>query len=79
MNVDLRRVVKQLRGEREVLALRLAKIGEALTVLDPLVGKHRNNVIHMPRTRTISAAGRRRISIAQKARWARFKRARKVA
>lgn len=73
---SLKNVTKELRKERLKLSVRLARIGEALTVLDPLINgvkKHRNNLIFMPK-RKISAAGRKRISIAQKKRWKAYKR-----
>jgi len=55
-------VVQQLRAERERLQKQLQRIDEALAALGS--GSLNGS------SRTISAAGRRRISLAQKARWA---------
>lgn len=57
-------VVKQLRREREHIQQQLQRIDQALAAL----GNSSNGA-----PRTISAAGRRRISLAQKARWAKAK------
>jgi hypothetical protein len=57
-------VVQQLRKEREYAQKQLQRIDEALAAL----GSSSNGA-----TRTMSAAGRRRISLAQKARWAKVK------
>jgi hypothetical protein len=54
-------VVQQLRREREQLQKQLQRLDEALAAL----GSSSNGA-----SRTMSAAGRRRISLAQKARWA---------
>jgi len=56
-------VVQQLKKEREHTQKQLQRIDEALAAL----GSSSNG------TRTISAAGRRRISLAQKKRWAKQK------
>jgi hypothetical protein len=53
-------LVQQLKKEREHVQQQLQRIDEALGAL----GSSSNG------TRTMSAAGRRRISLAQKARWA---------
>ena len=58
-------VVQQLKKEREHVHQQLQRIDEALEAL----GSVRSNGA----SRTISAAGRRRISLAQKARWAKQK------
>jgi Skp family chaperone for outer membrane proteins len=57
-------VVQQLKKEREQVQKQLQRIDEALAAL----GSSSNGA-----TRTMSAAGRRRISLAQKARWAKAK------
>jgi hypothetical protein len=63
-------IVSELRVERTNLANHLKHIDAALSVLGKLGGGSSH--------RTLSAAGRKRISLAQKARWARAKgRARK--
>jgi hypothetical protein len=56
-------VVQQLRKERVHVHQQLQRIDEALAAL----GTSSNG------TRTMSAAGRRRISLAQKARWAKVR------
>jgi hypothetical protein len=58
-------VVQQLRREREQVQKQLQRIDAALAAL----GSVRSN----GESRTMSAAGRRRISMAQKARWAKAK------
>jgi hypothetical protein len=57
----LNEVVQQLKRERERTQKQLQRIDEALAAL----GSSSNGM-----SRTMSAAGRRRISLAQKARWA---------
>jgi hypothetical protein len=57
--------VSALRGERTNLVDRLRHVDAALSVLGKLVSGSSH--------RTLSAAGRRRISLAQKARWAKAK------
>jgi hypothetical protein len=58
-------VVQQLKKEREHVQQQLQRIDEALAAL----GSGSSNGA----SRTMSAAGRRRISLAQKARWAKAK------
>jgi len=60
MQID--EIVKELRQERD-------RIEEAIHALTPLSGNIRVVKVRRQGT-TLSAAGRRRISIAQKARWA---------
>jgi len=57
-------VVQQLKKERQHVQTQLQRIDEALAAL----GRNSNGA-----SRTMSAAGRRRISLAQKARWAKAK------
>ena len=57
-------VVQQLKKERVHVQQQLKRIDEALAAL----GSNSNGA-----SRTMSAAGRRRISLAQKARWAKAK------
>lgn len=58
-------VVQQLKKEREQVQEQLQRIDEALSAL--------GSVSSNGTTRTMSAAGRRKISLAQKARWAKAK------
>jgi hypothetical protein len=57
-------VIQQLKREHQHLQKQLQRIDEALAAL----GSSSNRA-----SRTISAAGRRKISLAQKARWAKHK------
>lgn len=57
-------VVQQLKKEREHTQKQLQRIDEALAALGSVSSNG---------TRTMSAAGRRKISLAQKARWAKHK------
>jgi hypothetical protein len=63
------RIVKELRVERMNLANQLKQVDAALSVLGKLNGR---SSYTKPR-RTLSASARRRISLAQKARWAKAK------
>src|ERR1017187_6574431 len=63
------RIVKELRVERTNLANQLKQVDAALSVLGKLNGR---SSYTKPR-RTLSASARRRISFAQKARWAKAK------
>lgn len=60
--VHMTQVVQQLKKERELAQKQLQRIDEALAAL----GSGSSNGT----SRTMSAAGRRKISLAQKARWA---------
>ena len=62
-------IVSELRAERTNLADRLSRVDSALSVLGKLSGR---SLYTKPR-RTMSAAARKRISRAQKARWAKVK------
>lgn len=70
-------MVRELRQERIRASREVKRLDEAITVLRLLVG--RNHAGHTPaRTRkpkrAMSLAARRKISIAQRARWAKLKR-----
>jgi len=71
-------VVTQLQQERARLESELQRVTAALTSFGKvfLHGNHRG-VTGGRRKRTISAAGRRRIAAAQRARWARVRAAKK--
>ena len=67
---DLAGVLKELEQER-------SRLDQAITVIGQLVGRNgsgRQASAKSP-TRTLSAAARRKISLAQKARWAKTRRA----
>ena len=64
------RIVKELRVERTNLANQLKRVDAALSVLGKLgVGSNHTK----PRRQTMSASARKRMSLAQKARWAKAK------
>ena len=71
-------VVKQLQQERSRLENELYRVTAALTTFGK-VYLHGSKAAPAaaPRKRTISAAGRKRIAAAQKARWARVRAAKK--
>jgi hypothetical protein len=63
---NIAEMVKELQQERD-------RLNHAIAALAPLAGGHKTSAIQGGTTRprrTLSAAARRRISIAQKARWA---------
>ncbi len=66
---DLAEVLKELEQER-------SRLDQVIQVLGNLVGRNRTGIRTKPRrsTRTLSAAARRKISLAQKARWAKTRR-----
>jgi hypothetical protein len=59
-------IVSELRAERTNLVTQLKHVDAALSVL----GKLNGGMFYTKPRRTLSAAGRRKISLAQKARWA---------
>ena len=61
--------LQQLRDERKQAQLQVETLDRAISVLGRLGGR----TFHTKPRRTMSAAGRRRISLAQKARWAKAK------
>jgi hypothetical protein len=67
--VGLVRIVKELRVERTNLVNDLKHVDAALSVLGKLGGGNNYSNYTKPR-RTLSASARKRISLAQKARWA---------
>jgi len=66
-------VVSQLRKERSSLEGELKQVDAALSILGRLNGKA------SPPKRVLSAAARRKIAAAQRARWAKVKAAKKAA
>jgi hypothetical protein len=77
---NIAKALSRLREERREAQNQVEKLGEAIAVLEKLTrgqvssygGQHRVK-------RVLSAAGRRRISLAQKARWAKVRQAKKAA
>jgi hypothetical protein len=71
-------VVKQLRQERARLEGELHRVTAALTTFGKVfLHGSRRGPIATHKKRTISAAGRKRIAAAQRARWARVRAAKK--
>jgi hypothetical protein len=76
--IDLRGVVADLRAERERAQKTIEQIDAALAALNGLGHKRSRTFRRRPSgKRTISAAARRRIAAAQRARWAKWKAAQK--
>jgi hypothetical protein len=72
----------RLREERRDAQNQVQKLGEAISVLEKLTrgaGSTAHEGAAYRAKRVLSAAGRRRISLAQKARWAKIRQARKAA
>jgi hypothetical protein len=65
---DLTGVLKELVQER-------SRLDQAIQIVGQLVGRDSTGVRARRPKRTLSAAGRRKISLAQKARWAKTRRA----
>ena len=79
---NLAHVVQQLRKERNQAQTRIEQLDEALKALTGLTGVRRTSQRqgHAQagrKRRTMSAAARRRIGAAQRARWAKWKAARR--
>jgi hypothetical protein len=68
---NLTGTLSQLREQRRLSQRQVEKLDEAIAAIEGLVGRSANS--GAPRKRVLSAAGRRRIALAQKARWAKFK------
>ncbi|HEX8817029.1 MAG TPA: hypothetical protein VF753_16150 [Terriglobales bacterium] len=66
---ELGAVLEQLRKERSRLAMELKQLDQAITALSKLGIRQISGSVHSAK-RTMSAAARRKISLAQKARWA---------
>lgn len=68
-------IVSELQAHRAIFVTQIRHVDAALTVLRKVNGTHASQ---LP-VRTISAAGRKRIAAAQKARWAKVRGKAKVA
>jgi hypothetical protein len=66
---SLTNALQQLRAERRVAQLQVEKLDQAISVIESLNG---TRVSHAPTrpTRIVSAASRRKMALAQRARWA---------
>jgi hypothetical protein len=78
---NIAKAIDRLREERRDAQNQVQKLGEAISVLEKLTrgaGSTYTGMAHRTK-RVLSAAGRRRISLAQKARWAKIRQAKKAA
>jgi hypothetical protein len=77
---NIAKAIDRLREERREAQNQVQKLGEAISVLEKLTRSAGSTSYNGMRTkRVLSAAGRRRISLAQKARWAKIRQAKKAA
>jgi hypothetical protein len=77
-NTLVETVVKQLQQERSRLENELYRVTAALTSFGKVfLHGSKPGPVAAPKKRTISAAGRKRIAAAQKARWAKVRAAKK--
>jgi hypothetical protein len=78
---NIAKALVRLREERRDAQNQVQKLGEAISVLEKLTrGSGITASAGIPRAkRVLSAAGRRRISLAQKARWAKLRQIKKAA
>jgi hypothetical protein len=79
---NITKAIDRLREERRDAQNQVQKLGEAIAVLEKLTRgagatTHAGSGYHSKRV--LSAAGRRRISLAQKARWAKIRQSKKAA
>jgi len=71
---NLDNALQQLREERGQAQLQIKKLDSAISVLEGLVGGNSSRVIRNSRpNRVVSAAARRRMAQAQRARWAKVR------
>jgi len=79
---NIAKAIDRLREERRDAQNQVQKLGEAISVLEKL-SRGSSSTIHAVAAhrakRVLSAAGRRRISLAQKARWAKIRQTKKAA
>jgi hypothetical protein len=73
---NLAKVLDHLRQEQKDAERSVSKLNEAIKVIERLIGRKVGKRARRP-NRTMSAAGRRRISQAQKARWAKWRKGRR--
>ena len=70
---NLNSALQELRAERKQAQLRVEKLDQAISVIESLNGSGTVTQANQP-TRVISAASRRKMARAQKARWAKVRR-----
>lgn len=77
---NIAKAIDRLREERRDAQNQVQKLGEAISVLEKLTrGTGSTTGMGHRAKRVLSAAGRRRISLAQKARWAKIRQIKKAA
>jgi hypothetical protein len=79
---NIAKAIDRLREERRGAQKQVQKLGEAISVLEKLTrgaGTAIRAGVTRRAKRVLSAAGRRRISLAQKARWAKIRQMKKAA
>jgi hypothetical protein len=79
---NIAKAIDRLREERREAQNQVQKLGEAISVLEKLTrgaGSTSFNGTGHRTKRVLSEAGRRRISLAQKARWAKIRQTKKAA
>lgn len=74
--LNLTKAIQQLKQERDQVQGKLERLDEAVKVLSGLGGIKRGFAPGPGKRRTMSAAARKRIAAAQRARWAKWKAAR---
>jgi len=67
--VNLENALQQLRAEQREAQLHLEKLGQAISVIESLRGSGSSHQTSQPK-RTVPAASRQKMALAQKARWA---------
>jgi hypothetical protein len=78
---NITKALSRLREERREAQNQVQKLGEAIAVLEKLTRGQGSSYAGGQRRakRVLSAAGRRRISLAQKARWAKMRQTKRAA
>jgi hypothetical protein len=79
---NIAQAINRLREERRDAQNQVQKLGEAISVLEKLTRTSGSTMHATPINRVkrvLSAAGRRKISLAQKARWAKIRQIKKAA
>jgi len=67
---NLENALQQLRAEQREAQVHVEKLGQAISMIESLNGSGTSRSTNQPK-RIISAASRRKMALAQKARWAR--------
>jgi len=70
--VNLGNALQELREERGVTQVRLEKLDQLISAIESLNGTGVSQNTHQPK-RKVSAASRRKMALAQRARWAKAK------